>query len=631
MLRSRPFRPLPFVLFLVAQPTMAQEGDPGRDSARRTSAESAVHLIERAEIDRATQPGQSLQDLVTALSFAERSGDQALVLRTLRAKRDLEADAGDFDGALRTGIRVISLSGTTGDRRSMAADWQAMAHVHERNGNYGDAIDASKRVLFLTKTINDDRATGNAILELMDLLLEAGRDTEFKHQSEDALAYFTRAEDRVGSSRVLLRQGEALLGQGRAADALTILHRAQRELQNENTPEDRSRVLFDLARAHADVANWSEARAQLDEAFALQQGPLLDPAVYALCARVAESEGQLTEALRCERRRIFLRDSLLSARMAERVAGLQALYGLHSKERDMADLREQNKASTDRLISERWRTRLALGASLVLLASVAVLLLLWKKLHRAVRRVRLKNNVINKQADEIRTKNLELERQNLRLAETLMNEEEKDVILKEIHHRVKNDLQIVNALLKLQSTYADDPRLTELLHDCQGRIRSMAMVHEHIYKCGDLSRVNVKAHVMALAMSVVSNHGLAEKVKIETQVSYDRATLDDLTPLSLLLNELLTNSAKHAFVGRDSGRITIALRRMGETRCELLFSDDGVGLEQKRFFHTDSFGLELVRTLATQLNGTIHLLSGEGTTFQMTFAVSGDRLVRKAS
>ena len=158
----------------------------------------------------------------------------------------------------------------------------------------------------------------------------------------------------------------------------------------------------------------------------------------------------------------------------------------------------------------------------------------------------------------------------------------------------------------------------------------MALVHEHIYKCGDLSRVNVKAHIMALSSSVLKTYGLQEKVKVDMNVNYDRATLDNLIPLSLLLNELITNTAKHAFTDRDQGRISIVLRRMGEHQCELMFSDDGVGIEQQKFFHNDSFGLELVRTLATQLNGHIKLLKGEGTTFQLTFELD-DRPLRKAS
>lgn len=608
---------------------LAAEGQ-GPDSTRLFAAD-AMRLVDRARSLRWERPGQSLQDLNAAIPLAERSGDDRLLLTALREKRDIEAEAGDLVNTLSTGIRVISLSGATGDRRAMADDWSSLARAQARTGNYAEAVDAAKRVLFLLKTTDDDPAVGRATLDLMDLLLEAGRFSEFKHQSEDALAAFGKAGDQGNVAKVLVRQGEALLRQGRPADALTVLHRAQRELQNGSTADIRSRVRFDLARANADIANWSEARHQLDEAFATHEGPVSDPDVLALCARVAEGQGDIQAALHYERRRTALRDSLLSVRMAERVAGLQALYGLQSKDRDVASLREQNKANTDELISERWRARIALTASLVLLASVVVLLTLWRKLHRALRRIRLKNNVINRQADEIRVKNMELERQNLRLAETLMNEEEKDVILKEIHHRVKNDLQIVIALLKLQSAYAEDPRVDQLLQDCQGRIRSMAMVHEHIYKCGDLSRVNVKAHVMALATAVMHNHGLQERVQVETQVSYDRATLDDLAPLSLLLNELLTNSAKHAFTGRDTGKITIVLRRVGESRCELLFSDDGVGLEQKRFFHTDSFGLELVRTLAAQLDGTIHLLNGEGTTFQMVFSVSAERSLRRAS
>lgn len=117
---------------------------------------------------------------------------------------------------------------------------------------------------------------------------------------------------------------------------------------------------------------------------------------------------------------------------------------------------------------------------------------------------------------------------------------------------------------------------------------------------------------------------------MDLQVNYDLARFDDLIPLSLMINELLTNSAKHAFKGREEGRIAISLRKLGENQYELTFADDGVGAQQEAFFRSGSFGLELVRSLATQLDGRIRLLKGEGTTFQMTFQPE-ERTLRRAS
>jgi two-component sensor histidine kinase len=159
----------------------------------------------------------------------------------------------------------------------------------------------------------------------------------------------------------------------------------------------------------------------------------------------------------------------------------------------------------------------------------------------------------------------------------------------------------------------------------------MALVHEHIYKYGDLDRVNVKAHFVALADAVLRHHGLDHRMNVEFDISHDRSRLEELTPLSLLFNELLTNSAKHASTRNRSGRILVVLRPLAEHRCEFLFTDEGTGLEQERFLHTDSFGAELVRTLAKQLNGTIHLLKSEVLTFQMTFDNADGEEIRLAS
>jgi two-component sensor histidine kinase len=168
--------------------------------------------------------------------------------------------------------------------------------------------------------------------------------------------------------------------------------------------------------------------------------------------------------------------------------------------------------------------------------------------------------------------------------------------------------------------------LEHIFSEAQGRVQSMALVHEHIYKVGDLNRVNVKAHVLALAEGILANHGLRHRVRVDLQVTFEKATVETLIPLSLLLNELLTNSAKHAFQGREAGVIKIVLRRMADHRCELLYVDDGAGLSPEQFSSGTSFGMELVRMLAEQLNGRIRLLQGEGTTFELSFEPERPRL-----
>ncbi len=626
------------VLFLICGAWSAEASR--QDDSLRTDVDGVSSAMDRARAllviagtQARNQPGESLVKVATAISFAERSGDQALLLRAIRQQRELERAAGAYDQFLLSAIRAVGLSEKANDPLALADDIRCLCDAYERTGAFDKAVELRQEALLILKGTGDSAAIGKGIVELMNSLVLAGRFNEVLHHGEEALDYYAAHKDSVGQANVWMGQGEAFIAQGRPADALPSLARAERIFRELRMSAHLGRTLKDIAEANIGLHRWPDARIRLDEArFIAQESDALDsdPALFALFSRMHEGLGETVEALDNLRRYTALKDSLFNERMAERMMGLQALYSADARERAFNEMKDRNLANEDAIASERVRNRWWGALSGVLLTGAILLFLMVRRIRRLARRANLRNQVIVRQTDEIKAKNLELERQNLRLAEALMNEEEKDVQLKEIHHRVKNNLQIVNTLLKMQGTYVKDDTLQEVLGDCQGRVRSMALVHEHIYRVGDLNRVNVKAHLIALAQSILKQHGLEERVKVDLNVNYDHANLDNLIPLSLLMNELLTNSAKHAFPGNTDGRITIVLRRLGENQCELVFGDNGVGLRQEQFFQQESFGLELVRTLAQQLDGRIHLLKGEGTTFQMTFEPQ-TRMMKRAS
>lgn len=617
---------------LTAQAAMASRQQDSAHTAvegNSSDRERAQALMVIAGRQMRTAPGEALRRTLTAAHLAEKLGDQALLLRALRQQRDIEALAGAYDQFLATAIRVADISQRGNDPKALANDLRSVCEGYERVGNHTKAIEMRRQALFLLRGTGDSMAIGQGIVDLINSLVIAGRFSEVIDQSEEALAYYRAHDDTVGQANVWLRHGEALLSQERFADALPILHRAERVFREADTAEELSRTLRGLCSANIGLHRWREAAAQLEESGKLNDGRVLPESIL-LASHVYEGLGDPSAALAFQRRYTELSDSLFSARMAERIIGLQAFYGAQRADQVNAELKARMEEGQVLVQNAETRGRWWLAASIALAAVIASAAIVLRHMRKLTRRAHVKQALAARQAETIKAKNLELERQNLRLAEALANEDHKDTQLKEIHHRVKNNLQIVNTLLKMQGDHLADNRLQRVLMDCQGRVRSMALVHEHIYRCGDLHQVNVKAHVLALGDAILKHHELHDRVRLDLNVGYDHAELDTLIPLSLLLNELITNSAKHAFLPGTTGTITIVLRRLGEEQCELVYSDDGVGLGQHDFFHTASFGLELVRTLAAQLDGKIRLLKGEGTTFQLSFQPQQQGL-RKAS
>lgn len=197
---------------------------------------------------------------------------------------------------------------------------------------------------------------------------------------------------------------------------------------------------------------------------------------------------------------------------------------------------------------------------------------------------------------------------------------EKEVLLKEIHHRVKNNLQVISSLLKLQSRYIQDDRVIEMLKESQNRVRSMALVHEQLYQSKNLSDIDFAEYIQNLSHNLFQAYQIhAEGIKLETNIAPCSLNIDTAVPCGLIINELVTNSLKYAF-GEIQGKIKIDFTLDNNRVCVLTVSDSGIGFPQDLDYrNARTLGLRLVGSLVKQIRGRIELLETIGTTFQIIF------------
>lgn len=199
--------------------------------------------------------------------------------------------------------------------------------------------------------------------------------------------------------------------------------------------------------------------------------------------------------------------------------------------------------------------------------------------------------------------------------------EEKKVLLREVHHRVKNNMQIVYSLLRLQSKSTSDNQVREAYRESQDRIKSMALVHEHLYRSDSLAHVDMPEYVRRLTASLVASHG-AGWVVLSLSVEDLLFGPDIAIPCGLIINELVANCLKHAFQGRKQGQIAVGLQKTARGRCILTVRDDGIGfVPEKRGYGLRSLGLQLVRGLTKQLQGAIDFAGQNGTTVSVNFPI----------
>lgn len=204
------------------------------------------------------------------------------------------------------------------------------------------------------------------------------------------------------------------------------------------------------------------------------------------------------------------------------------------------------------------------------------------------------------------------------LAQSLV---EKETMLKEIHHRVKNNMQIISSLLQMQKEQIQDPQVRVLMLESESRIRAMALVHEKLYQTESLARIDLGDYIESLSRYLLQTYS---KLKVDLQLHIEplMISLDKAIPFGLILNELITNTLKHAFLSGQSGQIHITLKQDGSDACCLRVADNGKGLPTGfDWTRTNTLGMQLLAGLAQQIDARVTVATDCGTVIELTFAL----------
>lgn len=210
---------------------------------------------------------------------------------------------------------------------------------------------------------------------------------------------------------------------------------------------------------------------------------------------------------------------------------------------------------------------------------------------------------------------------------------EKEVLLKEIHHRVKNNLQIISSLLSLQADKIIDTKVLDLFRDARDRVRSMALVHEKLYQSHDLARIELSEYMRDLLTSLLQAYRKGTTtIRLTFNLQPVQLPVDEAIPCGLILNELATNAFKHAFIGQSEGEISTGVHIDNNGRVQIVFRDNGVGFPSHVDYRaSDTLGLRLVHMLNEQLHGTFEIGNVDGTEFSLSFQSKGSEVLSMSS
>jgi two-component sensor histidine kinase len=202
---------------------------------------------------------------------------------------------------------------------------------------------------------------------------------------------------------------------------------------------------------------------------------------------------------------------------------------------------------------------------------------------------------------------------------------EKDVLLREVYHRIKNNMSVISSLLNLQSQYIKDEHYKEMFKESVDRLRLMSLIHDNLYRSEDLSKINFSYYIKDMVDNMYKSYGLSpDKIKLTKDI--ERITtlgVEEAIPCALIINELVSNSLKHAFPEGRAGEIKVSLSTNDEDEIEITIADNGVGIPMDMDFrNTDSLGLKVVNDLVGQLQGNIELNREQETEFKISFRMN---------
>lgn len=312
--------------------------------------------------------------------------------------------------------------------------------------------------------------------------------------------------------------------------------------------------------------------------------------------------GQGDQAYAYEHAAFTLFDSLYQEKRLREYADLRTRYEVRQREAEVKAIahQEQQQIISAAEIASARQGSILLGVSLALLFAIALAIVLWRAFARSKRDAAT------------------IGEQRTRLQQSL---EEREALLREIHHRVKNNLQVISGLLSLQSGQSESEELKGIMREGQSRVKSMALIHQMLYQHENLSAIPFQDYLEALTRELKSTYGRqASHVQLDIQAQQTKLDVDTAIPLGLIVNELVTNAYKYAFEEMGN-RISIHLRETGQGTFELDVKDNGKGLPQDFVLgKSQTLGLRLVQLLCRQLRADLSVESSGGTHFRMVFS-----------
>lgn len=532
--------------------------------------------------------------------LADSLGDDQTKMRSLNNLGLLYADIGEYPKALDNFQQTLDYKASQGDSAGMSTTLVNIGYVHEKQGDWELAQSYYEQSLQISQKVGDKVMESDAHHNIGLMLDQQQKYDNAKHHFEQAVQILEQLNNENGKSETLLAMAEMLRKQGEIKEAKQKLLIAMKVPEFLEVPEFLAEAKVIEGRLEQNLQQYSQAIKYFQAAHQAASKAGLQEYERLSLSGLAESFsaiGQYDSAHFYLNEYVALQDSLFNEDRSQQIAFMETRFDTRQKEATIDLLKENERLKTSQLKSSR-NALIITGIALILLGGLALLLFRSNRIRKAT-------NTALSQANE-----------------------QKELLLHEIHHRVKNNLQTISSLLRLQAKYIEDPTAIDAINEGRNRVKSMALIHQKLYQGDQLNLIDMIKYIEDLTKNL--RHAYRDRmdnVKIHTHISDISLDVDTAIPLGLILNELIINAMKYAFPNDRSGQIRIDMDVVAPNDLVVTVSDDGVGMQDVPDIESSqSFGMKLIHTMAKNLNGHLQIDHKKGTKFVLaipTFDVRG--------
>lgn len=580
----------------------------------------------------------------SALSYGQRALERSKIIGFDRGIAESYNNLGavfiirsEYDTAVSLHRKSIEYYQKLGDEKGRATALNNIGHIEQERGNYEAAAEVLLESIQLNEQIGNDKILGSNYINLGLVMSNLGQADEaisyyrkaipLKEASEDFeslgniynnLGIEFRVRDQLDSAeyfyrkaihyRINARDYYALAGSynnlgilyyylDKPDSTAKLFHNALQTYQAVDDKKEIARSYFNIAELHRMQGRYGNAITNLELALASakqakSKEQLRD--IYKGLSRVNASNGNYEKAYEYRLSYEDYEDSLRSDRTNRMVTEMSTKYQTAEKDREIAALNLDQQTAALALANSQNQRNIFISGFIIFFIAAGFLL--------------YRYNTKRKTSNLLTEKN-----QQISLAL-----EERETLLKEIHHRVKNNLQVISSLLNLQAGSLKDEAAVDAVKEGQNRVKSMALIHQKLYSAEDIRGVDVQDYLENLTSELFSAFGV-QGAGFEIDASGIKLDIDTVIPLGLIINELITNTIKYAFVTSHEGLLEIQIREEGD-KLNVMVRDNGAGMDAEALEKSNSFGWKMIRSLSRKVKAEINILNDQGTTVQMTLS-----------